>query len=131
MHPIHLPSSCKTTFGADSLNRKGTRIVERRGGGYFKRTFAFEAIDLYNYKTGCLETTTTSPYIHCACSDAIYRCLVMLPVATVVDKKIRLRFRAFVIVHSPKFKRYLKRTNHKGRKPSRKFRKSSSPSFTL
>ena len=31
-----------------------------------------EAIDLYDYKTGCLETTTTYPYINCACSDAIF-----------------------------------------------------------
>ena len=65
----------------------------RKAGGILSVVFAFEAIDLYDYKTGCLETTTTSPYIHCACSDAIFRCLIMLPVATVVDKKNVLHFR--------------------------------------
>ena len=82
-----------------------------KGGRYFRRSFVFElAMDLYDYKTGVLETNVTHPFIHYACSEAIFRCLSMLPVATVIDQKnctsLSQRWsRVFVIMYSPKFKK--------------------------
>ena len=88
----------------------------------------FEAMDLYDYKTGILETNATHPFIHYACSEAIFRCLSMLPVSTVIDQKIALCFHnADRTLLSSYTAQSLKRTNHKGIKSSKKFSKSSSP----
>ena len=79
----------------------------------------FEPMDLYNYKTGVLETNATHP---CACSDAIFHCLTMQPVATL---KIALRFRnpdrALLSSYTAQSLRQFKRTNHEGMEPSKKF----------
>ena len=63
------------------------------GVRYFRRRFVFEAMDLHDDKTGVLETYPTQSIIHYACSDAIFRGLILLPVATLIDEKISLRVR--------------------------------------
>ena len=61
-----------------------------------------------------LVVNTTHPFVHSPCFDASFRCLTMLPVATLIDEKIALRFRntdcTLLYQYSPKFKRQVIKT---------------------